>query len=127
MAILIFKNRSTVTGFLGTFLITLIGSLIGLMMYAQYSSCDPVSNKVNTSMLISLTDIITFVTLLQDVQSSNEMLIFLITDTINYIPGFSGVFIAGLFCAALRYFIFCCKYKIQFNQILSILVLYLPY
>ncbi|KAI4470147.1 sodium-coupled monocarboxylate transporter [Holotrichia oblita] len=72
-----------------TMLIFAIGSifckaasvLTGLVMYAHYHDCDPF--------------------LLKRVSKSDQLLPYYIMDVANKIPGLPGLFIAGVFCAAL--------------------------
>lgn len=50
-------------------------------MYARYSTCDPFTSGV--------------------IQKSDQLLPYYIMDVASQIPGLSGLFIAGIFCAAL--------------------------
>lgn len=62
-------------------------------MYARYSQCDPISAGL--------------------VNKPDQMVPFYVMDVASAIPGLSGLFIAGIFCAALRY--------VSFNQLFVLL------
>lgn len=55
--------------------------LIGLIMYARYYDCDPVNSKT--------------------IHKHDELVPYFVMDVANTIPGLSGLFIAGIFCASL--------------------------
>ena len=64
--------------------ITIVSSFsvfIGLIMYARYEKCDPFT--------------------IGSVQKNDQLLPYYIMDVTSHIPGLSGLFIAGIFCAAL--------------------------
>lgn len=56
--------------------------LTGLIIYATYYDCDPFT--------------------LKRVKKNDQLLPYFIMDVANKIPGLPGLFIAGVFCAALR-------------------------
>lgn len=56
--------------------------LTGLMIYAKYHDCDPFT--------------------INHVQKNDQLLPYYIMDVASKIPGLPGLFIAGVFCAALR-------------------------
>lgn len=51
-------------------------------MYAKYSDCDPLTSK--------------------QIKRSDQLLPFFVIDVAGKIPGLPGIFIAGVFSAALR-------------------------
>lgn len=51
-------------------------------MYARYRDCDPFTSKV--------------------VKKDDQLLPFYVVDVAGEVPGLSGLFIAGVFCASLR-------------------------
>lgn len=55
--------------------------LVGLIMYAKYEACDPIITK--------------------QIQKVDQMLPFFVMDVAGEIPGLPGIFIAGIFSAAL--------------------------
>lgn len=55
--------------------------LIGLVMYARYYDCDPVTSKT--------------------IHKRDELVPYFVMDVAKTIPGLSGLFIAGIFCASL--------------------------
>jgi hypothetical protein len=55
----------------------------GLLLYATYEGCDPL--------------------LSQRIQRSDQLIPFFVLDVAGHIPGLSGLFVAGVFSAALRY------------------------
>lgn len=64
--------------------ITIVSSFsvfTGLMMYARYAKCDPFTTGV--------------------VQKNDQLLPYYVMDVASNVPGLSGLFIAGIFCAAL--------------------------
>ncbi|RZB40467.1 SSF domain containing protein, partial [Asbolus verrucosus] len=64
--------------------ITIISSFsvfTGLIMYSKYANCDPFTTGV--------------------VQKNDQLLPYYVMDVASHIPGLSGLFIAGIFCAAL--------------------------
>lgn len=52
-------------------------------MYARYAGCDPVSAGL--------------------VKKPDQMVPYYVMDVAHAIPGLPGLFVAGIFCAALRY------------------------
>jgi sodium-coupled monocarboxylate transporter 8/12 len=58
--------------------------LTGFIMYAKYSDCDPFTTK--------------------QVTRNDQLLPYYVMDVAKNIPGLSGLFIAGITCAALRYY-----------------------
>lgn len=56
--------------------------LQGLIMYTMYSDCDPFTTK--------------------HITNKDQLLPYYVMDVAEKIPGLSGLFIAGVFCAALR-------------------------
>lgn len=54
---------------------------IGLIMYAKYSTCDPISSGL--------------------VEKPDQIVPYYVMDVASSIPGLSGLFVAGIFCAAL--------------------------
>lgn len=68
---------------LGETLIKISSICIGLIMFAQYYNCDPFSTG--------------------EVKEHDQLLPHFIMDVAGHIQGLPGLFIAGIFCAALRY------------------------
>ena len=56
--------------------------VIGLIMYAKYYDCDPFLTK--------------------RISRNDQLLPYYIMDVAGKIPGLPGLFLAGVFCAALR-------------------------
>ena len=54
----------------------------GLIMYARYASCDPLTSG--------------------KIQKQNQLLPFYVMEIARQIPGLSGLFISGIFSAGLR-------------------------
>lgn len=54
----------------------------GLIMYAKYYDCDPISSGL--------------------VKKMDQMLPYYVLDVTSYIPGLSGLFVSGIFSTALR-------------------------
>ncbi|XP_057671542.1 sodium-coupled monocarboxylate transporter 2-like [Diorhabda carinulata] len=65
----------------GMVIVKTISVLTGLVMYAKYSTCDPLSTG--------------------QVRHGNEMLPHFVLDVAGKVPGLPGLFIAGVFCASL--------------------------
>lgn len=57
-------------------------SFLGLIMYAHYMDCDPLTAGY--------------------IQKVDQILPYYIMDVTSTLPGLPGLFIAGIFCAALR-------------------------
>ncbi|XP_026482003.1 sodium-coupled monocarboxylate transporter 2-like [Ctenocephalides felis] len=66
---------------IGLVLTKSISCFTGLLMYAHYKDCDPLSTG--------------------DVKKADQMLPYYVHDVAGYIPGLSGLFVAGVFSAAL--------------------------
>jgi sodium-coupled monocarboxylate transporter 8/12 len=62
-------------------IVTSCSVFIGLTMYARYADCDPFTTGA--------------------VKKNDQLLPYFIMDVASHIPGLSGLFIAGIFCAAL--------------------------
>lgn len=65
----------------GMVLIKGSSTLIGLIIYSKYHDCDPLSTK--------------------QITANDQLLPYFIMDVAGDIPGLPGLFIAGIFCAAL--------------------------
>ncbi|EDS33850.1 sodium/solute symporter [Culex quinquefasciatus] len=65
----------------GLLIINSFACFIGLLMYARYEDCDPITTK--------------------QVQKLDQIVPFYVMDTAGRIPGLPGLFIAGVFAAAL--------------------------
>jgi sodium-coupled monocarboxylate transporter 8/12 len=76
------QTKITVVYFtIGITVIASFSIFIGLMMYSRYAHCDPFTTGV--------------------VQKSDQLLPYFVLDVASHVPGLSGLFIAGIFCAAL--------------------------
>jgi sodium-coupled monocarboxylate transporter 8/12 len=76
------QSRLTVVFFtIGLMIVTSCSVFIGLTMYARYADCDPFTTGA--------------------VKKNDQLLPYFIMDVASHIPGLSGLFIAGIFCAAL--------------------------
>ncbi|CAH1367576.1 unnamed protein product [Tenebrio molitor] len=76
------QSRLTVVYFaVGLMIVTSCSVFIGLTMYARYADCDPFTTGA--------------------VKKNDQLLPYFIMDVASHIPGLSGLFIAGIFCAAL--------------------------
>lgn len=76
-----FAKKSVIIFAFGLIFIKSASCLTGLIMYAKYETCDPVTtNKI---------------------QKVDQMLPYFVMDVAGKIPGLPGVFIAGIFAAAL--------------------------
>ncbi|RZC35085.1 sodium-coupled monocarboxylate transporter 1-like [Asbolus verrucosus] len=81
-------NQSCVQKFLtviyfyaGIVVVSSFSVFTGLIMYSKYATCDPFTTGA--------------------VQKNDQLLPYYIMDVASHIPGLSGLFIAGIFCAAL--------------------------
>lgn len=61
---------------------TLLAVLMGLVMYAKYSSCDPIDS--------------------QKITRIDLLVPYFIIDVSSQVPGLPGLFVAGVFSAAIR-------------------------
>lgn len=91
----------------GVIFLMLLCAYNGLLIYATYKNCDPLTTKVcaklyfTLSFLFKLT-ISSFVySFLQLARAKDQLLPLFVMDTLGEIPGLSGLFIAGVFSAAL--------------------------
>ncbi|EFA00982.1 sodium-coupled monocarboxylate transporter 1 [Tribolium castaneum] len=66
---------------IGISIVSSFSVFTGLMMYARYANCDPFTTGT--------------------VQKNDQLLPYYVMDVASYVPGLSGLFIAGIFCAAL--------------------------
>ncbi|KAK5642169.1 hypothetical protein RI129_008336 [Pyrocoelia pectoralis] len=78
-----FKNvmRVMVVQCCGSIIITFLSAFIGLVVYARYSDCDPISTG--------------------KVPRIDQILPYFVMDIGKHVPGLPGIFIAGIFSAAL--------------------------
>lgn len=74
--------RSVIYFCLGMTVMKTLSVLSGLAMYAKYFDCDPFTTK--------------------QVSRNDQLLPYYVMDIAGNIPGLSGLFIAGIFSAALR-------------------------
>lgn len=77
--------RALWTFVLGTAGITLLCAYAGLVVYSTYHDCDPLTTKV--------------------AKAKDQLLPLLVTRVLGQFPGMPGLFVAGIFSAALRYII----------------------
>ena len=70
----------------GTFAILCVSCFCGLIAYAYYYDCDPLLNG--------------------RIKKYDQILPLLVIDLLRNIPGLSGLFIASIYAACLRYYIF---------------------
>lgn len=68
---------------LGISILKVMSILSGLLMYAKYADCDPFTTK--------------------EVTKGDQLLPYYVMDVASKVPGLSGLFIAGVVSAALRY------------------------
>lgn len=68
---------------IGMIIVKVISVFTGLIIYAKYFDCDPFSTR--------------------QVTQRDQLLPYYVLDVAGKIPGLPGLFIAGVFCAALRY------------------------
>lgn len=78
-----FSFRALFIFLLGETLIKISSISIGLIMFAKYYNCDPFS--------------------IGAVKEHDQLLPHFIMDVAGHIQGLPGLFIAGIFCAALRF------------------------
>jgi solute carrier family 5 (sodium-coupled monocarboxylate transporter), member 8/12 len=76
-----FAKKSVWIFVLGLILIKGASCLVGLIMFAKYENCDPVITK--------------------QIQKVDQIVPFFVMEVASKIPGLSGIFIAGIFSAAL--------------------------
>jgi solute carrier family 5 (sodium-coupled monocarboxylate transporter), member 8/12 len=96
----------------GLFTLLCVCCWSGLVMYAYYFSCDPLSSGVRR-------EIFSYIKLLyrlfstfhhpvikkidpQQVKASDQLLPLFVMDTMGNLPGVPGLFVAGIFSGALR-------------------------
>ncbi|XP_049819958.1 sodium-coupled monocarboxylate transporter 2 isoform X2 [Aethina tumida] len=72
---------SVVLFIMGMSIVTLFSVFTGLIMYAKYYQCDPFTSKA--------------------IKKHDQILPYYVLDVAGSIPGLPGLFIAGIFCAAL--------------------------
>jgi len=98
-----YVNRTVLILALGILSIVSMSCYTGLVVYAAYHDCDPVSTKVRkyfkSLKLSMLWSSLTF----QLVSKSDQILPFFVTQIARNLPGLPGLFVAGVFSAALRY------------------------
>lgn len=61
-------------------------SFSGVLVYSSYYDCDPLTAKL--------------------ISKDDQLLPFFVLDTVGHLQGVSGLFVAGIFGAALRYVLF---------------------
>lgn len=75
-------NKSVVYLCIGTLVVKCFTCFTGLLMYARYHDCDPLASR--------------------RIEKADQILPFYVMDVAGKVPGLPGLFIAGVFCAALR-------------------------
>ncbi|XP_070201734.1 sodium-coupled monocarboxylate transporter 1-like isoform X2 [Littorina saxatilis] len=65
----------------GMLIIITLCSLTGLVLYARYADCDPLTNK--------------------EIENPNQLLPYFVVDVLGHLKGMSGLFVASLFSGAL--------------------------
>lgn len=73
---------------LGTITIILLCGYAGLLVYATYHDCDPLTTKL--------------------AKAKDQLLPLLVMRVLGDFPGMPGLFVAGIFSAALRFFVHTC-------------------
>lgn len=88
----------------------------GLLIYATYHNCDPITTKVSSHYCtqlwyiykyLNITHTCIFYNLLKSnlfqlAREKDQLLPLLVMDVFGTIPGFPGIFVAGIFSASLR-------------------------
>lgn len=75
--------RTVILFTIGLSTVTLVSIFIGLIIFSRYYDCDPLSMKA--------------------IEKEDQLLPYFVMDVAHTIPGLPGLFIAGIFCAGLRY------------------------
>jgi solute carrier family 5 (sodium-coupled monocarboxylate transporter), member 8/12 len=86
---------------LGILSIVSMSCYTGLVIYAAYHDCDPVTTKVCIVPRL-LNNQINLILQFQLVSKSDQVLPFFVTQIATNLPGLPGLFVAGVFSAALR-------------------------
>ncbi|KAH8294948.1 hypothetical protein KR018_004575 [Drosophila ironensis] len=73
----------------------------GLLIYATYQNCDPLTTKANIRILVSHKKGHLMAMVLQLAKARDQLLPLFVMDTLGELPGMTGLFIAGVFSAAL--------------------------
>lgn len=105
-----FFLRAIWINFVGLITLLCVCCWSGLVMYAYYFSCDPLSSGVRTLFLSNACIACTalFISSLikkidpQQVKASDQLLPLFVMDTMGNLPGVPGLFVAGIFSGALR-------------------------
>jgi sodium-coupled monocarboxylate transporter 8/12 len=82
--IIVMAVRSLIWYGIGMVVVKAVCVLIGFVMYAKYSSCDPLTTK--------------------KVTKNDQLVPYFVMDVAKDVPGLSGIFIAGIVSAGLRLF-----------------------
>lgn len=80
--IIVSNYRSVLIFGLGTAITKSLSCFTGLIMFAKYSECDPISTG--------------------NIKRSDQLLPYYVLDIAKNLPGLPGLFIAGVFSTALR-------------------------
>lgn len=84
----------------GVIFLMLLCTYNGLLIYATYRTCDPLTTKVHIGRLKTTTNNNDF-ELFQLAKARDQLLPLFVMDVLGEFPGLTGLFIAGVFSAAL--------------------------
>lgn len=86
----------------GVIVLMMLCSYNGLLMYATYKNCDPLTTKLATAKGNVERELsVSFTIMFWAFDISDQMLPLFVMETLGELPGLSGLFIAGVFSAAL--------------------------
>ena len=75
--------------------------LLGLVIYARYYDCDPITAKA--------------------IDKADQIVPYFVMDVVGNLPGLPGLFVAGVFSGALRFYEIINPYKVTILIILQII------
>lgn len=93
---------------LGIITIVSLSCYTGILIFATFHQCDPIATKVTERRLaarhfLSPTLLPATPIAFQQIRKADQLLPFFVMELAESVPGLPGLFVAGVFSAALRY------------------------
>jgi solute carrier family 5 (sodium-coupled monocarboxylate transporter), member 8/12 len=83
--------------------VVLLTVYAGMLIFAQYFDCDPLTTGVKCENFDFNQPLLTFFFRSQAVKKPDQLFPLYVMDILGSVPGFPGLFVAGIFSAGLRY------------------------
>lgn len=96
--------------------IVLLCCLTGLIIYAKYFDCDPVTAKVHIYNYYYIISVFLNFFYVQIIEKPDQIVPLYVMETVGRFPGLTGLYIAGVFSGSLRY-VYSSRLPVRFQDL----------